>query len=110
MYVLGMLYIAKLLVSLWVQTVRPLSRLCFCTAMREISSLESDTQSDIIEEFNNTSRYLVDIFNIDNPLASFLPIFDTLFSFIYPKELRLNKTNESSFSASFSGRFRFRNS
>ena len=28
---------SKLLVSLWVQTVRPLSRICFCTAMKEIS-------------------------------------------------------------------------
>ena len=51
------------------------------------------TQSDIIEAFNNTSHYLDDIFNIDNPY------FDTLFPFIYPKELRLNKTNESDFSA-----------
>ena len=58
-------------------------------------SLKSDTQSDIIEAFNNTSRYLDDIFNIDNPF------FDTLFPFIYPKELRLSKTNESDFSAPF---------
>ena len=33
---LGLL-LTKLLVSLWVQTVRPLSRICFCTAMKEIS-------------------------------------------------------------------------
>ena len=52
-------------------------------------------QSDSIEAFNNTYRYVDDIFNIDNPF------FDTLFSFIYPKELRLNKTNESKFSAPF---------
>ena len=58
-------------------------------------SLKSDTQSDIIEAFNNTSCYLDDIFNIDNPFS------DTLFPFIYPKELRLNKTNESDFSAPF---------
>ena len=49
-------------------------------------SLKSDTRSDIIEALNNTSRYLDDIFNIDNPF------FDTLFPFLYPKELRLNKT------------------
>ena len=44
-----------------------------------------------------SSRYLDDIFNIDNPF------FNTLFPFIYPKEkeLRLNKTNESDFSAPF---------
>jgi len=47
-------------------------------------SLKSDTQSDIIEAFNNTSLYLDAIFNIDNPF------FDTLLPFIYPKELRLN--------------------
>ena len=29
------------------------------------------------------------------------PFFYTLFPFIYPKELRLNKTNESDFSAPF---------
>ena len=52
-------------------------------------SLNSDTQSDIIEAFNNISRYLDDIFNIDNPL------FDTLIPFIYPREIHLNKTNES---------------
>ena len=47
-------------------------------------NLKSDTQSDIIEAFNNTSLYLDAIFNIDNPF------FDTLLPFIYPKELRLN--------------------
>ena len=30
-------------------------------------NLKSDTHSDIIEAFNNTSRYLYDIFNTDNP-------------------------------------------
>ena len=37
-------------------------------------SLKSDTQADIIEAFNNTSRYLDDIFNIDNPF------FDTFYA------------------------------
>ena len=31
-------------------------------------SLKSDKQSDIIEAFNNISRYLDAIFNIDNPI------------------------------------------
>ena len=61
----------------------------------KLLSLKSDTQSDIIEAFNNISRYLDYIFNIDNPF------FDTLFPFIYPKMLRLNKTNESNLTASF---------
>ena len=60
-------------------------------------SLKSDTQSDIIEAFKKTSRYLDDILNIDNPF------FYTLCPFIYPKELCLNKTNESDFSAPFLG-------
>ena len=51
-------------------------------------SLKSDTQADIVEAFNNTSRYLDDVFNIDNPC------FDNLCRFIYPKELCLNKRNE----------------
>ena len=60
-------------------------------------SLNSDTQADISEAFNNTSRYLDDIFNIDNRF------FDTLFPFIYPKELCLNKTSGSNISAPFLG-------
>ena len=67
----------------------------YCYGSHFMLSLKSDTQSDIIEAFNNTSRYLEDSFNVDNPF------FDTLFPFIYPKELRLNKTNESDFSATF---------
>ena len=58
-------------------------------------SLKSDTLLDIIEVFNTTSRYLDDSFNTDNPF------FDTLFPFKYPKELRLNKTNESEFRRHF---------
>ena len=67
----------------------------YCYERDFMQSLKSDTQADIIDAFNNTSRYLDDIFNINNPF------FDTLFPFIYPKELRLNKTNESNISAPF---------
>ena len=67
----------------------------YCYERDFMLSLKPDTQADVIEAFNQTSRYLDDIFNIDNPF------FDTLFPFIYPKELRLNKTNESSLSAPF---------
>ena len=69
--------------------------LLYCYERDFMLSLNSDTQSDIIEAFNNTSRYLDDIFNIDNPYC------DTLFPFIYPKELRLKKTRFKSFSAIF---------
>ena len=30
-------------------------------------SLSSDTQADVIEAFNSTSKYLDDVLNIDNP-------------------------------------------
>jgi len=39
----------------------------YCYERYFMLSLKSDTQSDIIESFSNTSRYLDDIFNIDNP-------------------------------------------
>ena len=44
---------------------------------------------------NDTSRYLDDIFNIDNPY------FDNMISSIYPKELKLTKANISDISAAF---------
>ena len=67
----------------------------YCYERDFMLSLKPDTQADVIDAFNNSSRYLDDIFNIDNPF------FDTMFSLIYPKELRLNKTNESNISAPF---------
>ena len=67
----------------------------YCYERDFMLSLKSDTQADVIEAFGNTSRYLDDIFNIDNPF------FDTMFPLIYPKELVLNKTNQSNLSAPF---------
>ena len=58
-------------------------------------SLSPDTQADIITAFNNTSRYLDDILNLDNPF------FGLLFDTIYPRELQLNKANNSDSVASF---------
>ena len=48
----------------------------YCYEREFMFSVKSDTQSDIIEAFNNTSRHLDDIFNIDNPFV------DTLFPFM----------------------------
>ena len=56
-------------------------------------SLTEDNQSDVIEAFNSTSRYLDDLLNIDNNF------FDSMV--IYPSELPLNKTNASDTEASF---------
>ena len=58
-------------------------------------SLNKDTDANFIDAFNDTSRYLDDILNIDNPH------FDALVKNIYPKELTLNKANASDKSASF---------
>ena len=67
----------------------------YCYERDFMLSLDSDKQADIISAFNDTSRYLDDIFNMDNPH------FDGMISSIYPKELTLNKANTSDTSAPF---------
>ena len=44
-----------------------------------------NNQTDIIEAFNSTSRYLDALLNIDNPY------FEQMVGQIYPTELQLNK-------------------
>ena len=39
----------------------------FCYERDFMMSLSDDTQTDVIEAFNSTSRYLDDLLNIDNP-------------------------------------------
>ena len=58
-------------------------------------SLSEDNQSDVIEAFSSTSRYLDDLLNIDNNF------FDSMVNRIYPSELQLNKANVSDTEASF---------
>ena len=58
-------------------------------------SLSEDNQSDAIEAFNSTSRYLNDLLNIDNNF------FDGMINRIYPPELQLDKANVSDAEASF---------
>ena len=58
-------------------------------------SLSEDNQSDVIEAFNSTSRYLDDLLNIDNNF------FDNMVNRIYPSELQLNKANMSETEGSF---------
>ena len=50
-------------------------------------SLSDNTQTDIIEAFNSTSRYLDDLLNIDNPY------FEQMVGQIYSTQLQLNKAN-----------------
>ena len=67
----------------------------FCYERDFILSLSEDNQSDVIEAFNSTSRYLDDLLNIDNNF------FDSMVNRIYPSELQLNKANVSDAEASF---------
>ena len=53
-------------------------------------SLSDNNQSDVIEAFNSTSRYLDDLLNIEQMVGQ-----------IYPNELQLNKANSSDTEAPF---------
>ena len=52
-----------------------------------MSDLQKSKRFDLIDMFNDTSRYLDDIFTIDNPE------FEKHIPDIYPAELQLNKAN-----------------
>ena len=55
-------------------------------------SLSEDNQSEVIEAFNSTSRYLDDLLNIDNKF------FDSMLDHIYPSD---NQANISDTDSSF---------
>ena len=59
----------------------------FCYERDFMLSLSDNNQTDIIEAFNSTSRYLNDLLNIDNPY------FEQMVGQIYPTELQLNKVD-----------------
>ena len=67
----------------------------FCYERDFMVSLSVENQSEIIEAFSSTSRYLDDLLNIDNTY------FDGLSSQIYPPELQLNKANSSDTEVAF---------
>ena len=58
-------------------------------------SPSDDKQADTFDAFNTTSRYVGDIFNIDNVY------FDNMVSQIYPSESQLNKAYTSDTKAKF---------
>ena len=58
-------------------------------------SLSDNNQTDIIEAFNSTFRYLHDLLNIDNLY------FEQMVGQIYPTELQLNKANSFDTEAPF---------
>ena len=60
-----------------------------------MSNLHKSKQYDLIDMFNDTSRYLDDIFTIDNPE------FEKHIPDIYPTELQLNKAITSDKELSF---------
>ena len=61
----------------------------FCYERDFMSNLHKSKRYDLIDMFNDTSRYLGDIFTIDNRE------FEKHFPDIYPTELQLNKANTS---------------
>ena len=67
----------------------------FCYERDFMLSLSDNNQTDIIEAFNSTSRYLDDLLNIDNPY------FEQMVGQIYPTELQLKKPNSSDTEAPF---------
>ena len=67
----------------------------FCYERDFMLSLSANNQTDIIEAFNSTSRYLDDLLNIDNPY------FEQIIGQIYPTELQLNKAIFSDTEAPF---------
>ena len=67
----------------------------FCYERDFMLSLSDNNQTDIIEAFNPTSRYLDDLLNIDNLY------FEQMVGQIYPTELQLNKANYSDTVAPF---------
>ena len=60
-----------------------------------MSDLQKSKRHDLIDMFNDTSRYPDDIFTIDNPE------FEKYIPDIYPAELQLNKANTSDKETSF---------
>ena len=67
----------------------------FCYEKNFISNHHKSKQYDFIDMFSDTSRYLDDIFTIDNPE------FEKHIPDIYPTEFQLNKVNTSDKETSF---------
>ena len=66
----------------------------FCYFM---TSLPKENQTDIIEAFNSTSKYLDDLLNIDNIH------YERIVDGIYPAELQFKKANSSDTETPFLG-------
>ena len=87
-------YIDKeMFISLYKSSVR--LHLEYATPVWSPLFKKDSNQSEVIEAFNSTSRYMDDLLNIDNNF------FDSMVNHIYPSELQLNKANVSDTEASF---------
>ena len=71
----------------------------FCYERDSVLSLSDDNQSEVIEGFNSTSRYLDGLLNIDNNF------FDSMVNHIYHSDLQLNKASFMDFHSSISNDF-----
>ena len=67
----------------------------YCVERDFMSNLLKSKQFDLVHKFNDTSRYLDDVFTFDNSE------FAEHISGIYPRELQLNKANTSDKETSF---------
>ena len=67
----------------------------FCFERDFMLSFSYENQSEVIEAFNSSSRYLDDLLNIDNTFIN------SMVNHIYPSELQLNKANVSDTETSF---------
>ena len=67
----------------------------YCYERDFMSDLQKSKRHDLIDMFNDSSRYLDDIITIDNPE------FEKYIPDIYPAELQLNKANTSDKETSF---------
>ena len=67
----------------------------YCFERDFMLSLSDDNQSEVIEAFSYTSRYLDDLLNFDKKF------FDSMSNHIFPSELHLNKANVSDAEALF---------
>ena len=72
----------------------------FCYERDFMLSISDDNQSEVIEAFNSTSRYLDDLLNIDNNFFD-SKVKDRFDSNISPSERQLNKVDVSDTEASF---------
>ena len=92
----GMVYQQIVGIPMGTNCAKHIADLFLCCYERDfMSNLQKSKRFDLIDKFNDTSRYLDDIFTIDKPtFAEHIPD-------IYPRELQLNKTDTSDKETSF---------